>query len=476
MSAPAEVLDYLTDEEAAELDALLMPPIRPWLEQVSPAFRWDWPHLVIVEDALDAVTYGDITKLMVFEPPRHGKTELTTIRYPVFRLVQDPTLSVIVAAYNHALASKFSRKSRALARQVGLALNDERQAAEDWETTAGGGIRAVGVGTGVTGTGGGLIIIDDPVKSREEAESPTYRDRCWEWWQDDLRTRREPGAATILQVTRWHEDDLAGRILNSEEGKDWTVISLPALAEDNDPLGRAVGAALCPDRYDVAALAEIQRGMTDYSWSALYQQRPRRRSGNMFPRDMVLTVDAAPAGITWVRFWDKAGTDKGGDWTAGVKLGIARDGVIYVADVRHEQRAASARRLMMRATAEQDGGDCAIGIEQEGGSAGKDAAADDARLLAGFRVTSEHPTGDKVTRAEPFAAQWQAGNVRLVKGAWNPVYLDEMEGFPHAAHDDQVDASSGAYKLALGGDTGLLDYYRDEAAVRAAAAAQQKVA
>lgn len=462
MTAAIDWVDYLTDEERESLGAVLPERLRPWLKRVSPAYCWDWPHLVMVQDALDAVTRGEITKLAIFQPPRHGKTELTTIRYPVYRLEREPSLPVIVAAYNHALASKFSRKSRALARQIGLALNDERQAAEDWETTEGGGIRAVGVGTGVTGTGGGLIIIDDPVKSREEAESPTYRDRCWDWWQDDLRTRREPGAATILQVTRWHEDDLAGRILNSEEGGDWTVISLPALAEEGDPLGRAVGDALCPDRYGRAALEEIRRGMTDYSWSALFQQRPRARSGNMFPRTAVTVVEEAPKGIRWVRYWDKAGSQAKGDWTAGVKLGIW-DGVVYIGDVRRAQLAAHERRVLMRATAEQDGRGVRIGVEQEGGSAGKDAASDDARLFAGYSVASDHPTGDKVTRAEPVAAQWQAGNVRLVRSEWIDRYLDELEGFPHAAHDDQVDATSGAYTLALGKLHGVLDFYRDEA-------------
>ena len=157
--------------------------------------------------ASERVTRGECKRLMLFVPPRHGKSEMTTIRYPVYRLECEPSMRVILGAYNATLAQKFSRKARNVAR-TRLALNTERTAVEDWETTAGGGLRAVGVGGGVTGMGANLVIIDDPVKSREEAESATYRDRCWDWYRDDLYTRLEPDGAIVLIQTRWHEDDL----------------------------------------------------------------------------------------------------------------------------------------------------------------------------------------------------------------------------------------------------------------------------
>src|SRR6185369_2890471 len=206
--------------------------------------------------------------------------------YPVYRLRLDPALRVVVGAYNATLASKFSRKARRIALAAGVALSDERTAVEDLETTAGGGMRAVGVGGGITGQGGDLIVIDDPVKSREEAESEVYREKVWSWYTDDLYTRLEPGGAMILIMTRWHMDDLAGRILASEGAAKWTVVNLPALAVENDALGRAMGEALCPERYDEAALEAIKSegGMSAYSFAALYQQDPRPRDGNMFPR------------------------------------------------------------------------------------------------------------------------------------------------------------------------------------------------
>jgi hypothetical protein len=184
---------------------------------------------------------------MLFVPPRHGKSTLASVHYPAYRLECDPRVRVVLGCYNADLATTFSRQVRSLVRRrAKIALNEERQAATDWQTRVGGGLRAVGVGGGVTGHGADLLIIDDPIKNREEADSPTYRDRIWQWFKDDLYTRLEPGGAIVLIMTRWHEDDLAGRLLLSERAEDWEVVSLPALAEADDLLGRAVGPRSAP--------------------------------------------------------------------------------------------------------------------------------------------------------------------------------------------------------------------------------------
>lgn len=421
-------------------------PFRDWLPQVTPAFHWHWPHLRLVQDALEAMTAGDLRFLMVFEPPRHGKSEQNTIRYPVYRLQYAPHLRMVTAAYNATLAAKFSRRSRRIARQVGLRLNEERTAADDWETVEGGGMRAVGVGGGITGQGADHIGIDDPIKSREEAESIVYRDRLWDWYRDDLYTRLEPGGTIQLTMTRWHDDDLAGRILNSEDGKHWHVIHLPAFSEGTgDPLHRPEGAALCPDRYDTTALAKIQTVLGPYGFAALYQGRPRPRDGVMFPRDKVQVVDALPPNLPTLRYWDRAGTRNAGARTAGVKMAGPHRGLWYVLDSRIFQKEAAERDADIRATAELDGRQVRVRAEQEPGSAGKDVAAQFVKLLAGFDVSSAPVTGDKPTRAEPFAAQWQAGNVRLLRGPWNEPYLTEAETFPTGKFKDQVDASAGAF-------------------------------
>ena len=383
---------------------------------------------------------------MLFLPPRHGKSEMVTVRYPVWLLEREPSTRVIVGAYNQTLVNKFSRKSRRIATGR-VELSEDRRAVEDWETETGGGFRAVGVGGGITGQGGHYIIIDDPVKSREEANSQAYRDRVWDWYKDDLYTRLEPGGVIILIMTRWHEDDLAGRIIASEDVSNWTVLSLPALAKADDPLGREKGVALCPDRFDEAALAGIKTVLGN-SFYALYQQTPQPPEGDFFKRVWFNRfVDAAPAYFeALVRYWDKA-SSLDGDYTAGVLMG-RKDGLYYVVDIVRGRWEGSDREDIIKQTAELDKlkyRGTKIWLEQEGGSSGKDSAGATIRNLAGFPVYAEHPTGDKVTRAEPFQAQAMAGNVRLVRGEWIPAYLTELSSFPTGAYDDQVDASSGAF-------------------------------
>lgn len=389
---------------------------------------------------------------MIFVPPRHGKSEMTTVRYPIWRLEQDPSLRIIVGAYNQILANKFSRKSRRIAKSR-LKLSRERTAVEDWETEEGGGLRAVGVGSGVTGQGGDVILIDDPVKNRKEAESPAYREMVWEWYTDDLYTRAEPGAAIILIMTRWHDDDLAGRILASEDAPNWTVISLPALAEENDPLGRKIDEALCPERYDEAALAGIKRVLRR-GFYALYQQRPQPREGGMFKRQWFRIVPAAPLqAFLRVRYWDKAATEDGGDWTVGLLMAWTPDG-FYIESVVRGQWSSGQRDQIIRQTALLDarryGNSVIQWAEQEGGASGKDAAVAFVTLLAGFPAGASTATGSKELRAEPLSSQMEVGNVFLVEGAWNDEFIDELCSFPSGRNDDQVDGASGAFnRLAL---------------------------
>jgi len=432
---------------------VLLPLIR-WLSVVTPTYTWNAPHLLQIQTQLNKVTSGEINRLMLFIPPRHGKSELSTIRYPVYRLEIDPTLKVIIGAYNQTLANKFSRKARRIA-AARLSLSRDRTAVEDWENTQGGGIRAVGVGGGITGQGGNLIVIDDPIKNREEANSPTYRERVWEWYTDDLYTRLEPGGAIILIMTRWHEDDLAGRILASDDGDGWTVVNFPALAETHDILGRSPGQALWPQRFDEVALDSIKTVLGN-SFYALYQQRPQPPEGGMFKRAYFDIVEALPAGCKFVRYWDKAGTKDAGvnrAYTAGVLMAYhQKSGLFYVVDVVMGQWEAGERESIIKQTAILDRGmhgNVAIWSEQEPGSGGKESAQSTVRMLAGYSVYTDRVTGDKATRAEPMAAQAMARNIKLLAGKWNNRYLDIITSFPYGTIKDPVDASSGAFnKLA----------------------------
>lgn len=418
-----------------------------WLPLVTPTYKWHWQHLAHIRRYLGQITTGKINRLMLFVPPRHGKSEMTTVRFPVWTLERQPEKRVIIGAYNQILANKFSRKARRVA-EGRFPINPERSAVEDWETLAGGGLRAVGVGGGITGQGGDLIIIDDPIKNREEANSETYRERVWDWYTDDLYTRLEPNGAIILIMTRWHEDDLAGRILASDDAPNWVVVNLPAEAEEDDPLGREIGAALCPERFDLEALRGIKTVLGN-SYHALYQQRPVAQEGEMLKRGWFELVEATPAQARRVRYWDKAGTAGGGAKTSGALMS-EYNGLFYIEDMITGQWAAGEREAVIKQTALIDGAAVSIWVEQEPGSGGKESAEATIKNLGGFAVYADRVTGDKVTRAEPFAAQALAGNVKMKRAGWNNELLNELTTFPYGRYKDQVDSLSGAFnKLAV---------------------------
>ena len=448
---------------------------RHWLEQVSPEMNWRWDYQRLVYRKLYAIHERKSRRVMVFLPPRHGKSELVTVRYAVWRLERDPKTRIIIGSYNQKLANRFSRKIReivkariaaikASGKTAGkgerLALSRHKAAADEWETTAGGGVKAVGVGAGVTGFGADLVIIDDPIKSRSEAESENNRERVWEWFTDDLQTRLEPGGAIILIQTRWHEDDLAGRLLKTvhdpksnvqSEGaaKDkWDVLLLPALAEEGDELDRSPGDALCPERFDRASLLEKQRNMGSYSFAALYQQNPMPRSGGLFKREWFSrVVDEVPKGLRWCRGYDLAvSTKTSADFTASFRCAIDREGNLYIADgfKRRVEYPEQRRYIVGRLEAEKDT-EHGIELALHGEAFVQEIRRETrfcGRAIRGVRVTA-----DKFTRALAWANRAEAGKVILVRGAWNEEFLEEVCRFPNGRHDDQVDAVSLAVQM-----------------------------
>jgi hypothetical protein len=239
----------------------------------------------------------------------------------------------------------------------------------------GGGLVARGVGTPPTGFGFGWIFIDDPIKKREEAESEVYREKVWDWYTDDLYTRLEPGGKIVMTLTRWHHDDVAARALASEPDK-WRILKLPALAEENDPIGRKEGEALWPERFSREALLRIRHIQTNgqagaASFEALYQQNPTPREGAFFKVNQLEIIDALPADIRFCRGWDLAGS-KNGKRTAGVKVGVDGKGIFYVVDVKKGQWLPDERDLVISQTAALDGKGCPIHLPQDPGQAGVD--------------------------------------------------------------------------------------------------------
>lgn len=431
---------------AAESDSYL-----EFLRAINPA-GWTLPkHIQAIAEHLDAVTRGEIDRLAIFMPPRHAKTETVPVRYGPYRLLRDGSMNVLITAYNERHARRLSRKARNVyAGESELSM--DKRASDEWSTPEGGVLMARGVGSPPTGTGFGLILGDDLIRRREDAESEAYREKAWDWYTDDIYTRQEPGCAIVLTMTLWHEDDVAARAIASEPGA-WTILRLAAIAEEDDQLGRAEGEALWPQRYNLAALERIRAVMAqnegERSWQALFQQNPTPKEGSVFHISKLEIVDAAPALGKRCRFWDGAATAGAGDYTAGPKVLSAEDGLWYIEDVRRGQWEPAEADRQMRQAAELDGQEVLVGGEQEPGASGKRAAQAFVRLMAGFQVSVEPSSGTKEVRARTFAAQVNAGNVRLVRADWNKAYIEELRTFPNGKHDDQVDGSSGAFnKLA----------------------------
>jgi len=431
------------------LDALEFPE---WLPAVAPTWTWDWKHQVYLYSKLDLVSRGVCKRLMIFMPPRHTKTETVTVRYPAFRLEQNPKLNIILGCYNQKLANRFSRKMlRVVKGRMSAGLSKDRKAVEEWETAIGGGLRAVGVGGGITGFGGDLIMIDDPVKSREEAESEAYRDKVWDWFNDDLYTRLEPGGAIVLTMTRWHDDDLAGRLIKDmkEGGEHWDIVSLPAIAEENDPLRRKEGEALCPARYDLPALKRIEKKLGSYSFAALYQQRPVLREGVLFKRDWfgkdkIKPASEVPTNLRWCRGYDLAiSTKTSADYTASFRCAFDRAGNLWIGDgYRKRIEYPEQKRYVVQRMVDDKNTQHGIEKAMHG-----QALVQDLRRVPAIRHKSLKAVkveNDKYTRATAWASLAEDGKVFLVEGPWNDAFLEELFLFTGKgdAHDDQVDAVS----------------------------------
>jgi predicted phage terminase large subunit-like protein len=491
-----------------------------------------------------------IGRLLIMMPPRHGKSELVSRHFPAWVLGRNPDVRVVLTSYGADLAV---RNSRALRDQVSgmkfvnvfgergtpppaptqmgtfgegrivVELSSDSRNVQAWDLAAParGGVVATGVGGALTGMGANLLIVDDPVKNREEAESEEARRRVWEWWTSTAYTRLEEGGAVVGMLTRWHTDDWAGRLLAAaahEAGADqWEVVCFPAIAEGisqdrqdeedgqdktwseergegihrirqdeedgqdktflmgksdggRDVLGRRAGEALWPEKYNVEDLERIKANVGAYDWEALYQQSPYSRSMGFFKREWFAVVEQGPKEeevVERVRAWDKAGTatGKGGDYGVGVLLAMTSLGVVYVEHVERGQWRPMEREEAILRCAEIDrmrkGARTMIWHQQDPGSSGLDSAEATNRMLAGkgFEARFETVTGTKEVRAGPWSTMCQGGGVRLVRGGWNEAFVAEHEAFPRGRYDDQVDAASwGFVKLGMGMIEGKLMY------------------
>lgn len=459
------VLNRLLPEEFAPLqtDSINEPGLgftafkrRVWRKYQHTAFHAEIDsHLELVAEYLRTNGERGINRLIINMPPRYGKTKSVSHHFPAWVLGQMPDIPIILTSYGSSLAWRNSRSVRNLIKREEyheiyphVGLSGDKKAAQEWMLRHyDGGMIAAGVGGAITGSGGRLIIIDDPTKSRAEAESETYRERLKDWYQNDLYTRLEEPGAIILMNTRWHYDDLAGWLLG-DNVDNWTVLSLPAIAEESDPLGRQPGEPLWPERHSAEKLARIAEQMGDYAFSALFQQKPRMGRGTLFKPLEISTVDEAPDIVETVRFYDLAITEKQrASYTVGLKLGRKADGRLVVLDVwRIQQESPEVHRGIIQ-NALRDGSGVRLRLEAE-----KAGLVEWQNLmrdpdLHGYTIEAEPPQGDKYTRATPIAMRVNAGLVEMVKAPWNRSFIEELAVFPNGSANDQVDALSGAYKM-----------------------------
>jgi len=441
---------------------------REFVAKVRPRFQW-YRHCVILAGVLQKVADGELRRVMVFMPPRHGKSEEVSRLFSAYYLYRYPERFVGINSYAQDLANTLSRAARENYKAAGGKTKDDADTIKQWETPQGGGLWAAGVGGPITGKGFHLGIIDDPLKNAEEAQSETIRNNHHEWYRSTFYTREEPGESAIVVVqTRWHEADLSGWLLSEEEADEepegWHVVCFPAIAEPVEDRQefpptctveadtREAGEALCPERYPIDRLRTIMRRVGEYFWSALFGQRPTAKDGQFFKPGEIIVEKVAPAFARSVRAWDLAATEGGGDYTNSVKMaGPDRNGLLWILDVVRGQWGPERVDSELKTAAIMDGRGTHIRLAQDPGAAGKRDARNIVKMLAGYHVSAESVSGSKETRARSFASQVNAGNVRMVKAPWNAAYIEELRAFPRGAHDDQVDASGDACEVLIGG-------------------------
>lgn len=439
-------------DEGADEDAWIFKPVETSLAA----------HHLILLQAIERAAAKRFGRFMVFMPPGSAKSTYTSVVAPTYFMGKNPGTKIILASYGSDLARKMGRRARQIVKSkkfeslFGAAISPDSAAANEWALTNGSEYLAAGLRAGLTGNRAHGALIDDPIKGRADANSKTVRDSTWDAYVDDLQTRLVPGGWVGLVQTRWHEDDIAGRLLPQNydgrsglirctDGRDWEVINIPAQCEsENDPLGRKIGDYIWPEWFDASHWDAFKTNPR--TWASLFQQRPAPQDGDIFRPDMIGTIDAIPWGVSqWVRGWDLGATAHGGDYTVGVKLGRLADGRVIVADVVRGQFGVDQRDAIMKATADADGVNVMQSIPQDPGQAGKSQVATFARLLAGSWTKFSTETGDKVVRANPFASQVNVGNVVMLRADWNKEFKEELRVFDSGTHDDQVDAASRAY-------------------------------
>lgn len=406
-------------------------------------------------------------RLIISVPPRHGKSELITKNTPIWTLENYGQRNVILCTYGGELSTDFGRKVRDLVKDnshlLNIRLRPDAERVNNWHTNLGGAMMSVGLGGPITGRGADVLLIDDYIKEIKESLSESHREYIWEWFVTTAFTRLEPGGSCIIIATRWHEDDLIGRILKHNPGGRWENIVIPAFAEPGDwdgktkvpddwrdQFGRRFGEPLFPERYPREVLNERKEILGTYFFNALFQQRPEDPNNKLTDKTWLRYVDkfqpASPMTVRYARTWDLAATEDGGDWLVGTLMAYEPEiDFSTILDVKRVQLSPGKVEELVTKTTGEDGLNVRVRIEQEPGASGKILIAQYARKLSGYDVQPVPVTVHKVVRAQPFLSAIESQKVALLRAPWNAKWAEEYDEFPAGEHDDQVDTAAAAY-------------------------------
>lgn len=430
-------------------------------------------HILELEKIILASFEGKFKRIIVNLPPRHGKSELISKYLPYWYLGNFPDNRIILSCYSAALAKTFGRKVMQMIDEFGkktfdIELNPKSRSAERFDILQKqGGMDSLGALGAITGKGADLLIIDDPVKNDAQANSAKMRDNLWDWFMSTALTRLEPKGVLILVMTRWHEDDICGRIISSQnvtyykknkdfKNIDWLIVKIPAIAEPNDPLGRAIGTPLWEDRYNYNALEEIRLTIGSRWFGSLYQQSPSPADGAIFRRKYfryfsedteyyyMLTPGENEGRIVRNKIHCRVfavadlalSTKETADYTVIIVFAATAENDVLILDVIRE-RFEGAKHIDLIKQIFELYDPVVMGIE----SVQYQKTLIQSCMNIGLRVSELKPRDDKQTRALPMQAKLEAGKVYFKKSAvWLEVFEKELLQFPNAKHDDQVDA------------------------------------
>ncbi len=413
--------------------------------QTHKSYKVNWHHKRLASK-LEDVANGKLKRLLISMPPRHGKTELASIRFGPWYLGQHPTHNIIQTTYSAEYAEENAKKSRYIVlspeyRDIfGFSVDRDSRAVSRWKTEKGGSYYAVGVGGPLTGRGANLLIVDDPHKNRQEAESPVIRKNVWDWFTSTAYTRLEDNGAIIVIMTRWHEADLIGCILSGSE--EWEYICLPAIAEQDEQC-RKEGEPLWPQKYDLAALQNIKTAIGSKQWESLYQQRPSAAEGEIFKREywQYYQLRFMPLFKKIIHSWDTA-FKKGSqnDYSVCTVWGVTDTGYYLIYRWKERVEFPELKRTVISIAAQIPPNEILIEDKASGQSLIQELQRETRLPIAAYKID-----GDKVARANAVTPIIESGKVYLPADAeWLQDYIDTLAAFPNAVHDDDVDSTTQA--------------------------------